>query len=332
MTTLLDAAVKRRGATNKILGATGKPLLVIVSGGNIDAMIDAGLEAIGGLNRYLQGTDHVLLKPNTNQRDPFPSITDPATIRAVGRHCRDAGVKRISVHEDHKAEMEFYYDPSELPGMEMVLSHAPTADDYVVVEHTGWHGDVDPEQAFAHLDRQGLVKRLLEDDFTRTEGSRLRVARELQEAAFIINMPVVKRHFAGQITSALKNHFGSVYGPQRWLAHASLQTNRDYFDRKLVEFASAVRPELTITDARSIQAVSGPNRGEDTRIVEGVNRLIITGDMVAADTVAIELMREHDKTFTTANEEILRRQHAHAEELGLGTRDLSKFEIIEVSL
>ena len=99
MTTLLDAAVKRRGGTNKILGDTGKPLLVIVSGDNIDAMVDAGLEAIGGLNRYIQGTHHVLLKPNTNQRDPFPSITDPATIRAVDLD--SAGTLRCLVWRPH---------------------------------------------------------------------------------------------------------------------------------------------------------------------------------------------------------------------------------------
>ena len=145
-------------------------------------------------------------------------------------------------------------------------------------------------------------------------------------------MPVLKRHFAGQITSALKNHFGSVYGLHRWLAHGSLKTNRDYFDRKLTEFASAVRPELTITDIRSLQAVSGPRRGSDTKIVEGVNRLIITRDMIAADVVAMDLMKRYDDTFTPANEAIVRRQHEHAEELGIGTSNLSELEIIEVKV
>lgn len=153
-----------------------------------------------------------------------------------------------------------------------------------------------------------------------------------QEAPVIINLPVLKRHFAGQITSALKNHFGSVHGLHRWLARASLRTNRDYFDRKLTEFASAVRPELTITDVRSLQAVSGPRRRSNTKIVDEVNRLIITGDMIVADVVVMDLMKRYDNTFTQANEAIVRRQHAHAEELGIGTSDLSKLEIIEVKV
>src|SRR5579883_95195 len=323
-----EIPLPRRGGPNHITGASGKPLLVIVQGADIDAMVDAGLQAIGGLERVVGGQREVLLKPNTNQRDPFPSITDPATIRAVARHCRAAGVERIVVHEDHKREPDTYYDPAELPGIDLRLSSAPKRDDFVLVEHEAWHGDMDVPAA--STGSAGMLERLRGRDLDR--GPRLRVAREVQLAPVVINMPVLKRHFAGQITSALKNHFGSVYGPHRWLAHVSLDTNRDYYDRKPVEFASAVRPELTITDVRSLQAGYGPNRTDATYIVDGVNRLIVTGDMVAADVVAMDIMKRHDPTFTAQNEAIVRRQHEHAEELGLGCSDLSKFEIVEISI
>ncbi|HZT07962.1 MAG TPA: DUF362 domain-containing protein [Chloroflexota bacterium] len=323
-----DVPLARRGGENRVVGRSGKPLLVIVEGSDIDAMIDAGLDAIGGLGRIIAPHRAVLLKPNTNQRDPFPSVTAPETLRAVARHCAAAGAERIVVHEDHKNELDLYYEPAELPGMEIQLAHARTAEHFVTVEFDRWQGETDvppiPESG------SGMIQRLR--GYTPERGPRLRVARQLQEAPVIINLPVLKRHFAGQITSALKNHFGSVHGPHRWLAHAALQTNRDYFDRKLAEFASAVRPELTITDIRALQAVSGPSRDERTRIVEGVNRLIVTGDMVAADAVAMEIMKQHDSTFTSENEAIVRRQHQHAESLGLGTGDLSKLEIIELKV
>ena len=322
-----EVPLPRRGGPNGVTGASGKPLLVVVEGSDIDAMIDAGLEAIGGLGRVLRGCREVLFKPNTNQRDPFPSITDPATIRAVARHCRAAGAERIVVHEDHKREPDLYYQPTELPAMDIHLAHAPTRDDFVLVGFEAWHGDM-PVPAIPDAGASSMLERLR--GYTPEPAGRLRIAREIQQASIVINLPVLKRHFAGQITSALKNHFGSVYGPHRWLAHASLETNRNYYDRKLVEFASAVRPELTITDVRSLQAVSGPNRNEDTRIVKGVNRLIVTGDMVAADVVAMDLMKRHDDTFNAANEAIVGRQHQYAEELGLGCSDLSKFEVVEL--
>ena len=94
----------RRESENRVLGPSGKPLLVIVEGKDIDAMVDAGIEAIGGLGRIIGNYRKVILKPNTNQRDPFPSITAPETMRAVSRHCRLAGAEHIVVHEDRKFE------------------------------------------------------------------------------------------------------------------------------------------------------------------------------------------------------------------------------------
>jgi uncharacterized protein (DUF362 family) len=326
-----EKPLTRRGHDNQLLSRRGKPLLVIIEGKNIDAMIDAGLRAIGGLERIIGDHQEVLLKPNTNQRDPFPSITAPETLRAVASHCRKAGVKHIIVHEDHKFEPDLYYTTKELPGMDIQISSSADVSHYVLVEYEKWHGDMDVETALQNIELRP-PESLLKSAFKKTEGPCLRVARHLQEAPVIINMPVLKRHFAGQMTSALKNHFGSVYGPHRWLAHASLQKERDYYDHKLAEFASAIRPELTITDARSIQAVSGPFRDESTKIIEGVNRLIITSDMVAADVVALDLVKKYDNTFTQTNEAIVRRQFEHAEALGIGSSDLSKFEIIEMKV
>jgi hypothetical protein len=117
--------------------------------------------------------------------------------------------------------------------MDIELSHSPNPDHYVTVEHEGWHGDLVPEVAFQGLERGGMLARLLESDFPRTEGPRLRIAKQLQQSPIIINMPALKHHFAGQITSALKNHFGSVYSPHRWLAHVALQQDRDYFERRI---------------------------------------------------------------------------------------------------
>ncbi|HEX6510699.1 MAG TPA: DUF362 domain-containing protein [Chloroflexota bacterium] len=320
-----EIPLPRRGGDNRVLNRDGKPLLVIVEGSDLDSMVDAGLQAIGGLKSVVGSQREVLLKPNTNQRDPFPSITDPAMLRAVARHCRAAGVERIVVHEDHKRELDYYYDPDDLPGLELATGHAPTRDDYVLVGFDKWLGDRDVPPI-----PEGTTDNWLNRLRGYEPARGLRIARQIQEAPVVINLPVLKRHFAGQITSALKNHFGSVYGPHRWLAHFSLDSDRDYYDRKLAEFASAVRPELTITDVRALQAVYGPNRNGDTRIVEGVNRLIVSGDMVAADVVAMDLMKRHDPTFTAQNEAIVRRQHEHAEELGLGCSDLSKFEVIEL--
>ncbi len=322
--------LSRRGQENKIIGKSGKPLLIIIEGEDIKSMIEKGLEAIGGIKKVIGNNKKVLLKPNTNQRDPYPSITAPEALAVVTNLCRQAGAEHVIVHEDHKFEMEPYYTEKEVPFSDIVLTNASDSSQFVPVEFEKWHGDVSAEEALKGSSINGFFEKQLKDDFVITEGHCLRVNKFLQDASVIINMPVVKRHFAAQFSSALKNHFGSVYGPQRWIAHAMLEKNRDYYDRKLVEFASAIRPELTIIDARSMQAVFGPFRTEETKIIDGLNRVIISGDMVAADTVVLDLVKEFDKTFSFENEAIIRRQWEHAEELGVGTSDLSGFEIIEL--
>jgi hypothetical protein len=54
--------------------------------------------------------------------------------------------------------------------------------------------------------------------------------------------------------------------------------------------------------------------------------------MIAADVIVLDLIKKHDDTFTQANEAIVRRQFEHAEALGIGSSDLSKFEIIEIKV
>ncbi|MCX6012675.1 MAG: DUF362 domain-containing protein, partial [Chloroflexi bacterium] len=230
-----------------------------------------------------------------------------------------------------KDELNFYYDPANLPGIDIEISHAPNPDHYVLVEFEKWQNELSPDVDLKDINYRGPALNL-NAGYQKTEGSRLRVARQLQEAPVIINMPVLKRHMAAYITSALKNNFGSVYGAHRWIAHAAYSLNSDYYSRRLAEFASAVRPELTITDIRSLQAVSGPYRMANTSIIHGVNRLIITGDMVAADTVAMDIMKKWDNTFTPKHEAFVRSQHIHAEKLGLGSSDLSKFEVIHLKV
>ena len=97
MTETASISLTRRESENRVLDSNGKPLLVIVEGQDIDAMMDAGMEAIGGLGRIIGKNRKVVLKPNTNQRDPFPSITAPETMRAVSRHCHLAGADHIVV-------------------------------------------------------------------------------------------------------------------------------------------------------------------------------------------------------------------------------------------
>src|SRR3972149_676413 len=104
--TAVETPLARRGRENQTSGGEGRPLLVIVGGTDIDAMVDAGIEALGGLARVLAGAREVVLKPNTNQRDPFPSTTAPETVRAVAPPLRAPGATRTALPEEHQAALD----------------------------------------------------------------------------------------------------------------------------------------------------------------------------------------------------------------------------------
>jgi uncharacterized protein (DUF362 family) len=156
------------------------------------------------------------------------------------------------------------------------------------------------------------------------------VARTLHEAEVIVNLPVIKRHGAARFTCALKNHFGSVYGPLRFVAHEKIKSEENgelFFDRALAEFADAVRPELNIIDGRSMLIRGGPSLSGKAEVKSGVNRLILCGDMVAADVYCSKLMEEHDDSYSV---DMIKSQLETAERLGLGVRDLKNVVVKEI--
>ncbi len=61
-----------------------------------------------------------------------------------------------------------------------------------------------------------------------------------------------------------------------------------------------------------------------------MNRLILSGDMVAVDSYCADLMQKYDETFQ--KEKRVERQLEYARHLGLGTKDLNQVETIEITV
>ena len=80
-------------------------------------------------------------------------------------------------------------------------------------------------------------------------------------------------------------------------------------------------------DARAILARSGPGLGGGAEVVPGVNKLILSGDMVAVDAYCARLMAQHDETFTL---DMITPQLRHAAAVGLGKADLDAVKVVEI--
>jgi uncharacterized protein (DUF362 family) len=109
------------------------------------------------------------------------------------------------------------------------------------------------------------------------------------------------------------------------LAHAQ---GGEFFDYCLVEFADAVRPNLTIVDARLILAKAGPSFHPGKSEIVRAERMVFSGDMVAADFYCGRLMERLDPTFQSSAR--LERQLEYAQSLRLGEPNMAKTELLEV--
>lgn len=287
----------------------GKTLLVVVEGTNMKKMIEAGLDKIGGLGRH-SSAKHLTVKTNTDSADPYPVNIDLELAHPLVQCLQDFGVEGITfcdapttgINKDRAFAGLGYFDLEKQKGVKVVAGDAGAKSQYVSVRDERWEA-------------------------CKSVG----VFRPLHEASFIINAVVPKRHVAARFTCALKNHFGSVYGPERWAVHREGREESsgvELFDKALVEFADAVRPELTIVDARSLLTRHGPKIRGRSEVKDGVNKLILCGDMVAADRYCADLMKKYDDTF---DPEMIALQLEYAEKIGLGTLQKDQIEFIEVS-
>ncbi|MBF0614089.1 MAG: DUF362 domain-containing protein [Magnetococcales bacterium] len=232
------------------------PDLVVVRGRRVDAMVQAAVDKLGGMGRFIRRGDRVLLKPNVGwDRQPEQAAnTGPELVEAMVRLCRVAGAKSV------------------------------------------WVTDVslnDPRRCFARsgieqaaVSAGGEVRLPGQEDFIATDmgGKVLQVwpvARFFHEVDKVINLPIVKHHSLSGCTLAMKNWYG-VIGGQRNRLHQAIHAS-------IVDLAAAVRPTLTIMDATRVLKRNGPTGGNPADVVRA-ETIIAARDEVALDSYCLQFL------------------------------------------
>jgi len=291
--------------------AAGKPLLVVVEGEDIGAMLRAGIEALGGLDPLTKLGREAIFRGNYVASQPYPVTTAPDFVLAVAAELKHAGLNKTSLLDasgtrlgagitpEHMLRRLGVLDKLTQGGVPVLARDLFDPDEFVFVQNPAWP-----------IAKPVAVHRLL------------------HEAPIVVSLPVVKRHVWVNFTCALKMHFGSVAMADRILVHTKDSDGRSgLMHQRLVHFADAVRPQLNVVDARAILARSGPGLSGGAEIVRGVNKLILSGDMVATDSYCARLMAQHDQTFTV---DMVAPQLKHAAALGLGKADLDAVKVVEI--
>jgi uncharacterized protein (DUF362 family) len=266
--------------------------LVAIKGGEPDAMFDQAIQAMGGMGQFVKAGQTVVLKPNIGW-DVVPERagnTNPRLVKRVVEHCFQAGAKKVVVFDNTCDKWNLCYSNS---GIEKAVKDAG--------------GNIAPgntESYYQEVDvPDGEILK------------KTKVHELVMESDVFINMPVLKSHSSAKLTIAMKNLMGVVWDRMFWHRNNLHQCIADYctFEKK---------PTLNIIDAYRVMMKNGP-RGVSEADVALMKSMIISPDMVAADTAAAKLfgVEPTDVPYIEL-----------ADSMGIGTMQLDQLNIHRIIL
>jgi uncharacterized protein (DUF362 family) len=232
-----------------------RPDLVVAHGASPKLIVNAALEAMGGIKKFISRGDIVVIKPNIGwDRTPEQAAnTNPEVVAAVVKLCFEAGAKKVKVFDRPVNDPRRCYVQSGI---------APA------VKALGAEVDFMDMRKFKDMAINGKALKswpLYTDIF---------------EADKVINIPIAKHHGLGKLTMAMKNWMGVMGGSRRKI-HQKL-------DESLVDLALKIKPTLTVLDAVRILTDNGP-QGGSLKDVKRLDTVIVGVDQVAVDSYGATL-------------------------------------------
>lgn len=144
-----------------------------------------------------------------------------------------------------------------------------------------------------------------------------------READAIINVPRLKHHVIAGVTLSMKNHVGCVPNPNDF--HDKIEAIAEL--NALAPIAKKTR--LSICDAMLGIFDQGPQfRG--MHWTWEAKSLLASTDVVALDAIGAEMLRQARLAKRAGPTRPDPKHIAHADEIGLGTADLKKIDIVKV--
>ncbi|MDI6763956.1 MAG: DUF362 domain-containing protein [Thermodesulfobacteriota bacterium] len=228
------------------------------------------MKLAGGFEKSLKKTDKILIKPNMNTGDPWPQGgTDPAFLEALILVLKDEGYTNLTV-----ADTCGPWGPTERVikkmGYDTVSSRTNTP--LKTWEKEKWMNIRNAKAEFLGRFGGGDGTVAYPDD--------------LRKYDKVIYTPIMKTHFLGGITMALKLSVGILHRADRG---AHLHTfNHLFVAEQSAETNLPFQPDLIIMDGRRSLISGGPSHGEQVK--PGV--ILASGDQVANDVMGIRILQE----------------------------------------
>lgn len=228
--------------------------------------INDGIEKLGGWESFLNPGDTVLLKVNLigPKTSETAAVTHSEFVRAVVRVLK-------------KFNCTVWIGDSSGGA---IAGIAPTAQSMKVA---GYEKVAEEEGAvIKNFDSEGVVA---VKPKSKPE-EQMYLAKPIFDADVVINLPKLKTHSSGIFTGAVKNVFGCIPGLRKAKYHRMSPIPED-FGHTIADIHQAAKFSLHIMDGIIAMQGEGPTAGA----VYKSNKIIISTDPLALDTVAVKMLK-----------------------------------------
>ncbi|MGC9450333.1 MAG: DUF362 domain-containing protein [Oceanipulchritudo sp.] len=232
----------------------------------------AAIDALGGIQRFIQKGDVVMLKPNVAfDRPPaLAATTHPDSLRAVAQLVLEAGAKKVIVADNPINSPAGCFLKS---GLEAVANDLKLTLMY-------------PEQsAFTYIEMEGEILRHWPF-----------FNRPFEQADKVIGIAPCKDHNLCSASMTMKNWYG-LLGGRRNQFHQHIHSI-------ISDFALMMKPTLVVLDGMSVLMSNGPTGGRLSD-VKDMGTVVAGTDMVSVDSYGYQNLLGRD----VANLDYLHKAH-----------------------
>ena len=236
--------------------SSAAPQMAVVNGSEPNELMERGLEAMGGIGRFVKKGQAVAIKPNFSvPRTPDQAATtNPFLVAALVRRCLAAGASDVRVID------------------------YPFTNAQMCLENSGIRREVEAAGGLVYATNKLTAQYYKQVNAGGTVLQSMQYSKDVLDADVFISFPILKHHNGTGLTMGLKNMMGLVW--DRGFFH------RTDLHRAIAECAAFKKPDLVIMDAVRGITTHGP-MGPGT--IREYNQLIFCTDPVAADAYGAEL-------------------------------------------
>ncbi len=297
-----------------------------IRGNNLDSMTRDAINALGGIDTFVNQGETVFIKPNFvtipwakyNKCFLIGECTKPEIIIAVTEECLKAGAKEVIIGEGTQLQTFDWQHAVTLDGKTNLVKEANRLS-------SKYKGTV--TLACLETDSSGWI-----DIPSKTRHKKIAISNLVANADKVISIPVAKTHSWAQLTLATKNFIGITPLSRYAQLIDNSRWNRDSFDHSspqsiaqvYLDIVKSIKPTLSIIDFSIGLESDGPSTDQGGKTLDMKKRLgswalIASRDIMAADASAARIMSHGTKKV---------KQLTMGFDMGLGEIRKNRIEVV----